>query len=196
MLIGETICAFIVLCLGNTYVAQMYSIPSESMESTIDVGDRVVVDKTGLADVKRGDVVVFRDDAHWEGESHPNAVGSFLASVGINDHGNHLIKRVIGLPGDTVSCTFGSNIVVNGTEVNETYLKRGTVPCNKEFKARLGANHVWVMGDNRMVSYDSRFNGPIASKSILGVCKVTTWPLNRIGGCGNHTDVFSKVKKS
>lgn len=184
------------LCLGNMFVAQMYSIPSGSMESTIGIGDRVIVDKTGLADIERGDIVVFRDSGHWEGVSHPSAISQTLSLIGLNDPGNHLIKRVIGLPGDHVSCTRGSNVSVNGTLIHETYLKKGTGLCNMPFDVHLKDHQVWVMGDNRMVSYDSRFNGPISKSSILGVCQARVWPLTKIGGCHNDTSAFSAVKKA
>lgn len=151
----------------RSFVAQVFSIPSGSMENTLQIGDRVIVQKIG--NYQRGDVVVFSDPANWLSD-HPQtpergAVGRALEFVGIlPDTGtNHLIKRVIGLPGDTVECcNTEGRLTVNGTSIDESaYLyatpETGMVaPSDVEFKVVVPKDRLFVMGDHRNASRDSR----------------------------------------
>ena len=145
-------------------VVQAFSIPSVSMERTLLVGDRVLVNK--LSDhghtPHRGDVVVFKRPPGEE-------------AAAIKD----LIKRVIGLPGDTVSAQDG-RLYLNGKALSEPYLADGTRTVMDQ-SVTVPAGHVFVMGDNRTQSRDSRFFGPIKISSIIGKAFVRVWPPNRIG---------------
>jgi signal peptidase I len=155
------------------------------MLDTIHVNDRVMVNKLAydLGEPERGDIVVFRDPAEPEvDESIPEAViRSVLEAVGIRTRGHEdLIKRVIGLPGDTI--TIESNDVhVNGSPISEPYLEDDVVmPDAGPFE--VGAEEVFVMGDNREFSFDSRRFGNIAFDALVGRAFVIIWPLSNFGG--------------
>ena len=153
---------------------QVFYIPSGSMEPTLQVGDRVVVNQWSyrLHDVNRGDIVVF---SRPEGES----------AVEVKD----LIKRVVGLPGETVTIT-DNHVLINGEVLDEPYLPQGTktdgtgtpVPCAPANPCHIPDGQVWVMGDNRTNSSDSRFFGPIPESKIVGRAFVRLWPVGRLGG--------------
>lgn len=155
--------ALIVSSLLRAFVGQMFIIPSESMENTLLVGDRVVVQK--ITDPKRGDVVVFEDPGNWldPDPKERNAVQQALEFVGIlpNSGTEHLIKRVIGMPGDHVRTTDDFRIEVNGHVLDETpylYADDGvqvaaaTVP----FDIVVPKDRIFVLGDHRNASNDSR----------------------------------------
>jgi signal peptidase I len=157
--------AVIVSSLLRAFVGQMFIIPSESMESTLLRGDRVVVQK--ISDFDRGDVVVFRDPGGWLSESveEPGPFDRVLEFVGLPTKSTpgHLIKRVIGLPGDTVVCCDEQNrITVNGYSLDESsylYVDSDEIqinPSDVRFKVVVPADRVFVMGDHRDVSADSR----------------------------------------
>ena len=157
--------AVIVSSVLRAFVGQMFIIPSESMESTLLMGDRVVVQK--ISDFDRGDVVVFRDPGGWLSEpvSDPGPFDRVLEFVGVPTASTpgHLIKRVIGLPGDTVECCDEENrITVNGQSLDESaylYVDSDDVqinPSDVRFKVVVPADRIFVMGDHRDVSADSR----------------------------------------
>lgn len=158
--------AIIVSSLLRAFVGQMFIIPSQSMENTLLVGDRVVVQK--VTDFHRGDVVVFKDPADWLGDEpseDPSTVDRILEFVGIPTASSpgHLIKRVIGMPGDTVVCCDDSGrLTVNGQALDEAdYLytdSSGTqvAPSEVEFTVVVPEDHIFVMGDHRDLSADSR----------------------------------------
>jgi signal peptidase I len=157
--------AVIVSSLLRAFVGQMFIIPSESMENTLLLGDRVVVQK--ITDFDRGDVVVFRDPGGWLSEpvSDPGPFDRVLEFVGIPTASTpgHLIKRVIGLPGDTVVCCDDKNrITVNGHSLDESaylYIDSDDVqinPSDVRFKVVVPADRIFVMGDHRDLSADSR----------------------------------------
>jgi signal peptidase I len=147
----------------RTFVLQTYFIPSPSMEPTLLVGDRILVDKLSyhLHGVSRGDIVVF---AKPPKETDPS----------IKD----LVKRVIGLPGDTVSSS-GGRVYINGKALPEPWLPRGTVTTGIATQ-RIPPNEYFVMGDNRSDSQDSRFFGPIPRSLIVGRVVLRIWPFSRI----------------
>jgi signal peptidase I len=153
--------ALIVSSILRAFVGQMFIIPSESMENTLLVGDRVVVEK--LTDVKRGDVVVFEDPGGWLGPSESGqkrgSIGRFFEIVGLlpdSSHG-HLIKRLIGMPGDKVACCDSKGrLLVNGQPLDEPYLYPGDAPSQMEFQVTVPAGRIFVMGDHRSASGDSR----------------------------------------
>ncbi len=161
--------ALVVALFVRTFLLAAFYIPSESMESTLNIGDRVLVNKLSyhLHDVHRGDVVVFR-----------RPPGETDATI------KDLIKRVVALPGETVSCQ-NQKIVVDGQQLEEPYLDAGVVPCGVgscELKTQtIPADYIWVMGDNRGASQDSRCFGPIAEKLLVGRAFVRVWPLSHLG---------------
>lgn len=165
-LIFVIIGAIIVSSLLRAFVGQMFIIPSQSMESTLLVGDRVVVQK--ITDFKRGDVVVFADPGRWLGgeiAEERGPVGKVFEFIGIlPDTGTgHLIKRIIGLPGDRVICCDAKGrITVNGKALDESsYLYTGPDgtqinPSDVKFEVVVPRGRVFVMGDHRDLSADSR----------------------------------------
>jgi signal peptidase I len=147
----------------RTFVVQPFFIPSGSMEPTLLVNDKVLVNKLSydFHPVHRGDVIVFKkppDDF----------------SPGIKD----LIKRVIGLPGETISAQGGS-VYINGQKLNERWLPKGVTTANFA-PVHIPAGEYFVMGDNRGDSADSRVIGPISKNLIVGRAFMVVWPLSRI----------------
>jgi signal peptidase I len=150
--------------LVKTYLIEAFYIPSESMNPTLTTGDRVLVNKLSyrLHDVHRGDVIVFK---------RPPGIA---AEPRIHD----FIKRVIGLPGDTIE-TRGDAVFINGKRLRERYLPSGTRTVPGIERQRVPAKHYWVMGDNRTNSADSRVFRTIAASSIVGRAFVQVWPVTR-----------------
>ena len=197
--------------LIKTFLVQAFFIPSPSMESTLIRGDRVLVSKLtpGPFDLKRGEVVVFADPDHWltPTERAPEGairggIRSGLTFVGLlpADSDGHLIKRLIGLPGDTVvCCEAGGRLTVNGVPIDEPYIHGADKPSEKDFSVTVPADHIWVMGDNRLVSQDSRFHqddaggGSVPIKDVVGRAFVKVWPLDRFGLLGVPSATFAKV---
>ena len=182
---GLLLTALVIAVVIKTFLVQPFWIPSESMLPTIEVNDRVMVNKLAYnwGDPERGDIVVFRDPAEEEiEESLPEAVvRSVLEAVGIRTRGrDDLIKRVIGLPGETLLIVDG-HMLVNGEAIAEPYLAPDTV-MNDEGPFEVGPSQVFVMGDNRQFSFDSRRFGPIEYEAIVGRAFVTIWPLSNFGG--------------
>lgn len=166
--VGVVVLALVAAFLVKTFVLQTFFIPSASMETTLDIGDRVFVNKLAYSfhSVHRGDVVVFTLPA---GES---------AGTGVDD----LIKRVIGLPGETVEARNG-RIYINGRPLSEPWLPRGVSPAAglPLVRQRIPADHYFLMGDNRGDSSDSRHFGPIPGDLIVGRAFVRIWPLSHLG---------------
>jgi signal peptidase I len=160
----------------RTFVVQTFSIPSGSMEPTLNIGDRIVVDKLSydLHGVGRGDIVVFgRPPAE-------NCAGAPVAD---------LVKRVIGLPGETISLSGNGYVLINGKRLDETWLPKsvqGTTypgpsgtPYSLVHPYKIPANDYFMMGDNRGDSCDSRFWGPIPKSLMVGKVDLLIWPLTR-----------------
>jgi signal peptidase I len=155
--------ALVVALVVKTFLIQAFFIPSLSMYSTLDKGDRVLVNKLSyhVHDIHHSDIVVF--------ERPPK-----VADSAIKD----LIKRVIGLPGDTVESRDGI-VYRNGKALNETYLDKGTTTDNLQRQV-IPPGQIFVMGDNRGNSQDSRFFGPINQDLVVGRAFVRVWPLPHI----------------
>ena len=161
--------ALIIALLIKTFLFQAFYIPSESMVPTLEKNDRVLVNKLSykMHDVNRGDIIVFK------------------APDGTDPSVKDLVKRVIGLPGETVSAENGK-IFIDGKELDEPYLPDGTVSNCASFReqcfptGKVPDDQYWVMGDNRASSKDSRFFGTIAKSEIIGRVFVRIWPLNRL----------------
>ncbi|MGO9874238.1 MAG: signal peptidase I [Acidimicrobiia bacterium] len=160
---GLVLVALLIALLIKTFLFQAFWIPSGSMEPTLKVHDRVLVNKLSyeLHDVHRGDIIVFK--------APPGS------DLGYED----LVKRVIGLPGETVSGS-GGHVFINGKQLSEPYLPKGTYTSDFA-PVKIGADHYWMMGDNRENSSDSRVFGTIAKKTIVGPVFVRIWPLSRLG---------------
>lgn len=200
--------AIVLSLVVKTFFAQAFFIPSASMHDTLLEGDRVLVNKLapGPFDLNRGDIVVFADPGGWLPEStgtSTNVVQDALILIGLmpQQSEDHLIKRVIGLPGDVVaSAGDGSPITVNGVAIDESeYLAPGVSPSDIAFEITVPEDSLWVMGDNRQQSADSRWHlgdaggGSIPIDDVVGVAFVTLWPFDRVGLLRNPGDVFADV---
>lgn len=154
--------ALLVAFLIKTFLLQAFYIPSLSMAPTLKVNDRVLVNKLSydLNDVNRGDLVVF--------ESPPNE----------GSQTKDLIKRVVGLPGETVESRSGQ-IYINGQVLEEPYLQADVTTGTME-KVTVPPEHLWVMGDNRANSRDSRFFGAIPEDLVIGRAFVRVWPITAL----------------
>lgn len=200
--------AILISALIKTFLIQSFIIPSESMRDTLEVEDRILVSKLvpELRDINRGDIVVFRDNQNWLPESERRTPSSspvlkFLSAVGLrpDDSSSYLVKRVIGLPGDTVSCCDAKGrVTVNGQGIDEPYLIAGAQPSEVNFSVVVPKNSLWVMGDNRQNSVDSRAHRESAGRGfvpiddVVGRAFVIMWPIDRWAPLSN-TDAFVSV---
>ncbi|WP_309500626.1 signal peptidase I [Streptomyces shenzhenensis] len=194
------IIALVLALLIKTFLVQAFSIPSDSMQNTLQQGDRVLVDKLTPwfgSKPERGEVVVFHDPDDWlagEPTAQPNAIQTFLSWIGLMPSAEErdLIKRVIGVGGDTVSCKNSGPLMVNGHPLNEPYVYPGNTPCSVDdqggqFTVHVPKGYIWVMGDHRQNSRDSRYNqsdkhhGMVPVKDVVGRAIVKAWPINRWG---------------
>jgi len=201
--------AVVLSFLIKTFLFRAFFIPSESMVNTLDVDDRIFVNLLVPEpfSLSRGDVVVFRDTKGWLPAAPEKEQGPFtwiqdgLTFVGLlpDNSEQHLVKRVIGLPGDhVVCCDAGGKLTINGTAINESYVNPAEVPQIRTFDVVVPEGKVWVMGDNRNHSADSRAHmdsdgGFIDLDDLEGKAAVIAWPLNRITTLGNYPDVFRNV---
>ena len=181
---GLLLTALVIAVVIKTFLLQPFWIPSESMLPTIEVNDRVMVNKLAYrwGEPQRGDVVVFRDPREEQiEESIPEAViRSVLEAVGVRTRGDEdLIKRVVGLPGETIEVR-DNHVLVNGAPIEETYLPEVFMP--DEPPITVGPDEVFVMGDNRDASFDSRRFGAIPLDDLVGEAFVTIWPISHVGG--------------
>ena len=208
--------ALVLSFVVKTWLLQAFFIPSGSMEDTLLVGDRVIVSKLtpGPVDLKHGDVVVFQDPGGWLEVMPPvqrggvkGAIHDGLVFVGLlpAESEDHLIKRVIGLPGDHVMCCSANRkLKVNGVEITEPYLKPGDEASEMNFDITVPAGHVWVMGDHRSDSEDSRFHDPsrtgkdgaVPIADITGRAVAIVWPLGRTGWLSDHEETFAAVPEA
>lgn len=189
--------AVVLALIIKTYAIQAFFIPSASMENTLDIGDRVLINKLvyDLRGIHRGDIIVFDGRGSWDPDTPSSSnifsrLGSDLEGiVGISHDSSIYIKRVIGLPGDhVVCCNANGQITVNGVPLSEqSYLYPGNQPSAQPFKITVPSGRLWVMGDHRAVSYDSRGHlgdpggGTIPESSVLGRAFVIIWPPSRWG---------------
>lgn len=202
--------ALIISFVVKTWLVQSFYIPSGSMRNTLMEDDRVLVSKLTpqLFDIERGDIVVFEDPGGWLPPMEPAERSGFaqaLTWVGVlpEDEGNHLIKRVIGLPGDRVECcTADGKLTVNGQPIEEPYVFPGTPPSSVTFDITVPADALWVMGDNRDRSSDSRFHdgptedgseGSVPIDNVVGRTFAVIWPLDRATWLSNPEETFAKV---
>jgi signal peptidase I len=182
---GLLLMAFLLAILIKTFLIQAFYIPSESMEPTLFKGDRVLVTKIPyyFGDPKRGDVIVFEDPSPTK-EQDRGIVGGFFhwlfEGLGVQKPENEdFIKRVIGTPGDTVSAAKGK-VIVNGVAIQEPYLKEKTADFPETV---VPEGSLFVMGDNRDDSLDSRFGlGFVPIDKVIGRAFLIVWPPDRWGG--------------
>ena len=206
--------ALVISFLIKTFLIRSFYIPSESMENTLQVNDRVIVSllTPTLSPIQRGDVVVFTDPGGWLGPENvvPQAsspVTDVLAFLGLAapDDNDHLIKRVIGLPGDKVSCCSATGqLMVNGTPLVEPYitLPPGVTQSDEyTFKVTVPKGDIWVMGDNRDMSADSAYHyyrkdvSPyVPISDVTGKALVISWPINHWSVLSNFPATFQDVK--
>jgi signal peptidase I len=173
----------------QAWIVKPYQIPSESMEPTLDVGQRVLVNRFlyHFKDPKIGDVVVFHPPAGADngtecGKPHPENQACDLPTEAESDQ--NFIKRIVAGPGDTLSIEEGHPVVNDVPKTDEPYINPcGTTPaCNLPKTITIPADHYFMMGDNRGASDDSRYWGPVPRDWIIGEAFATYWPPNRIGG--------------
>jgi signal peptidase I len=191
--------ALVLALLIKTFLVQAFSIPSDSMQNTLQQGDRVLVDKLTPwfgSEPERGEVVVFHDPDNWlagEPTPDPNALQTFLSWIGLMPSAEEkdLIKRVVGVGGDTIECEGTGPLKVNGKALSEAaYVYAGNTPCSQDdqggqFKVKVPDGFIWVMGDHRQNSRDSRYNqsdknhGMVPVDDVVGRAIVIAWPINR-----------------
>ena len=186
--------ALVLSAIIRTFFIQAFYVPSASMEDTLLINDRIIASKitNTVAGVHRGDIVVFRDPGGWltPVESQDGPLRGFLTWVGLlpSNTGDDLVKRVIGVGGDKiVCCNEQGKISVNGFALdNETYVRTGEVTDQIRFDIVVPDKHIFVMGDNRGNSEDSRFhldsnNGSVPLENVVGRVVLRIWPLDRVG---------------
>ena len=199
--------AVVLSFLVKTFLFRAFYIPSGSMENTLKIDDRIFVSllvPKPIA-IERGDVVVFKDSQGWLGAVHDvpvnwlTEVGTFIGLLPDNSQ-QHLVKRVIGLPGDKVMCCDADGkMTINGRAVTEPYLYPGASPSDSAFDVIVPQGHLWVMGDHRNNSQDSRYHdssngtGFVPIDDVEGRALVIAWPLSHWGTLGNYPDVFTNV---
>jgi signal peptidase I len=198
--------ALLIALLVKSFVVQPFYIPSSSMENTLDIGDKVLVNKLvyHLRPIEPGDIVVFNGAGSWDPPPVPAPVSSdplvrlydatldrlyhsVLGLFGVDSAGQDFIKRVIGVPGDHVACCNRSgDVTVNGVALHEqSYLYPGNAPSTQSFSITVPPGRLWVMGDHRAVSYDSRGhtqdpgNGTIPENMVVGRAMLIIWPPSR-----------------
>jgi|UniRef100_UPI00404B4C33 signal peptidase I len=192
----------------KTFLVQFFFIPSGSMENTLQINDRVAVNKLPVIgkSINRGDVVVFRDPDNWLPEPYSAdqnrviaMVKDALVAVGVlpNPAKQYLVKRVIGVAGDKVECcSKGKKLMINGIEIDEPYIFAGNVASESNFNVTVPAGKLWVMGDHRGASSDSRFhqddinNGMVPTAKVTGKVIGIIWPFKNL----SFVDSFSSLK--
>jgi signal peptidase I len=201
------IVALAVSLIIKTFLVQFFFIPSGSMENTLQINDRVAVNKVPFISrsIHRGDVVVFRDPANWLPEPYPSTENKVLAkikegfvAVGVlpNPAKQYLVKRVIGVAGDhIVCCSKTGALEINGKSSVEPYIFAGNKPSEMDFNVTVPEGKVWVMGDHRGASADSRYhqddvnNGFVPVSRITGRVYAIIWPLKHIGLVPNQNPI-------
>jgi signal peptidase I len=204
--------ALVLSWIIKSLLVQAFFIPSPSMSDTLVFGDRVLVSRLvpRVLDIHRGDIVVFVDPADWLADYVPpdrgaigNAAVAALTAIGLipQDTGDHLIKRVIGMPGDNVACCDDNGrVTVNGVAIDETsYIRPGSIPSQSSFNVNVPEGMLWVMGDNRQDSADSRahFGSPggpfVPIDNVVGTTFAVVWPFSNATLVRSPAAVFAGV---
>jgi signal peptidase I len=195
-LLTIVVAAAVLTLLVKAFIIQVYRIPSASMENTLEVGDRVLVNKVvyHFRGIARGDVVVFGGQDSWGPDAPPpssnpvvKVFDDVLSGLGLHSDQTYYIKRVIGLPGDHVACCTDGKVTVNGVPLTEgQYLFPGNPPSTFKFSDVVPSGHLWVMGDHRSDSDDSRYhtgdpgNGAIPENQVVGRAFLIIWPPSQL----------------
>ncbi len=191
------IVALAVSLVIKSFLVQFFYIPSGSMENTLQINDRVAVNKIPFISksIDRGDVVVFRDPSNWLPEPYADNQNKVVAKikeglvlVGVlpNPAKQYLVKRVIGIAGDNVVGKDGI-VTINGKETTEPYIFAGNKPSELDFNVTVPKGKIWVMGDHRGASADSRYhqddvnNGFVPESKVTGRVVGIIWPIKNIG---------------
>ncbi|MBK0421079.1 signal peptidase I [Leucobacter sp. CSA2] len=207
------IVAFVASFLLKTFLVRSFFIPSQSMEETLKIDDRILVNQLvpDVMDVKRGDIVVFKDPGGWlypSSTNPPTGLEKFMQTIGLAADTSHeyVVKRVIGVGGDHVACCDAQGrVTVNGVPLDEPYihLPQGeTRASGIDFDVTVPKGSVWVMGDNRYQSKDSRYNqdqpgkGFVPEKEIVGRAFFRNWPLDRMSWLGRPDATFTGVEQA
>jgi signal peptidase I len=190
--------ALVVSLFIKSFLVQFFYIPSGSMENTLQVQDRVAVNKVPFIsdNIKRGDIVVFRDPNNWLPENledSSNSIASMakslLVTVGVlpNPAKQYLVKRVVGVAGDRIVCCADSGkLSINGVEVTEPYIYGGDSPSDIKFDVTVPEGKLWVMGDHRGASADSRYHqedvndGFVPLNTVSGRVVAVIWPFKNV----------------
>jgi signal peptidase I len=204
--------ALLISFLIKTFLIRSFYIPSESMEDTLLVNDRIIVNQLtpDLMPIHRGDVIVFKDPGGWLPAStgtEISPVDAVLGFIGLSapDSNDHLIKRVIGLPGDRVICCDEfDRITVNGVALEEPYIKLPdgvTKATPTDFDITVPADTLWVMGDNRYESADSAYHHSedpgheyVPMDNVVGRAILISWPVDRWTLLDDYPSVFRGVE--
>ena len=195
-LLTIVLAAAVLTLLVKAFVVQVYKIPSASMENTLQIGDRVLVNKVvyHFRGIARGDVVVFSGQDSWGPDAPPPSsdpvvrlFDDVLSGIGLQNNQTYYIKRVIGLPGDRVACCTDGKVTVNGVPLSESsYLFPGNPPSTLKFNEVVPPGHLWVMGDHRSDSDDSRYHpgdpggGAVPENQVVGRAFLIIWPPSQL----------------
>lgn len=199
--------ALLISFLIKTFLIRSFYVPSGSMQNTLQVNDRIMVNQLvpGIVPLHHGDVVVFEDPGGWLTTpplTTPSSFDAALVFVGLapQDANNHLVKRVIGLPGDTVECCDDlGRLIVNGVAVDEPFifLPTGVTKAGAlEFSVTVPEDSIWVMGDNRHSSSDSSFHqsdpggGSVPISRVVGRAFVVSWPIAHWSWLDSYSDQY------
>ncbi len=191
------IVALAVSLVIKSFLVQFFYIPSGSMENTLQINDRVAVNKIPFISnsINRGDVVVFRDPANWLPEPYADNQNKIIAKikdglvlVGVlpNPAKQYLVKRVIGVAGDNVVGKDGV-VTINGKKTTEPYIFAGNKASELDFNITVPEGKIWVMGDHRGASADSRYhqddvnNGFVPESKVTGRVLGIIWPIKNLG---------------
>jgi signal peptidase I len=189
-----TVLALVITVVLRLFVAEAFYVPSESMYDTLTTNDRILAEKVSYLhrDVDRGDIIVFKDPGHWLNEEQKapgtlRRVGEFVGILPRSGEG-HLVKRVIGVAGDkVVCCDKAGRITVNKIPLDEReYLLKDAKPSTTTFSVVVPPGSLWVMGDNRAESADSRahMGGPgggfVPVDNVVGRACCVIWPSDRM----------------
>ena len=189
-LLTIVVAAAVLTLVVKGFVVQVYRIPSASMENTLLIGDRVLVNKLiyHFRGIARGDIVVFSGQNSWGPPAAPPSSDPVLSDIGLHSSQTYYIKRVIGLPGDKVACCTDGKLTVNGVQLSETsYIYPGNAPSAFAFSTTVPAGYVWVMGDHRGDSEDSRYHtgetggGAVPENEVVGRAFLIIWPPSQFG---------------